>query len=144
VLIRKFRLAEYFKLPSIQQTPQRNLTRFFRLQIGSPATKFLELNENTSEPVIHHGRPTQAMSPTNLTESIEQKVRDARGSKTSIPGKRSTDRFIIQYKFVSRKDYRDFFNSLSPGEASYLESPIPPDIRQEADGSVVVGFRFPS
>jgi len=84
------------------------------------------------------------MSPANLTESIEQKVRDARGSKTSALGKPSADGFIRRYKFVSRKDYRDFFNSLSPGEASYLESPIPPDIRQEADGSVVVGFRLPS
>jgi len=87
------------------------------------------------------------MSPTSLTESIEQKVQAAKGSKTVIlqfkksPG---SDRSAIrQYKFISRLDYRDFFNSLSPCEAGYLESPIPPDIQPEKDGSVVIGFRLP-
>ena len=88
------------------------------------------------------------MSATNLTESIEQKVQDARGSKTATlhPNKTpAADRSVIrQYKFVSRRDYRDFFNSLSPAEARYLESPIPTDICLEGDGSVVIGFRLPS
>jgi hypothetical protein len=88
------------------------------------------------------------MPPTSLTESIEQKVQAAKGSKTAtLPFNKSPvgDRSVIrQYKFISRLDYRDFFNSLSPSEAGYLESPIPPDIRPEKDGSVVIGFRLPS
>jgi hypothetical protein len=88
------------------------------------------------------------MVSTNLTESIEQKVQAARGSeKAMLPFNKATvtDRFTIrQYRFISRKDYRDFFNSLSAVEARYLESPIPTDIRPEADGSIVIGFRLPS
>ena len=88
------------------------------------------------------------MSLANLAESIEQKAQAARGSKTATPPPnktRVTDRSVIrQYKFISRKDYRDFFNSLSPAEARYLESPIPTDIRPEADGSVVIDFMLPS
>jgi len=88
------------------------------------------------------------MSATNLAESIEQKVQAAKGSKTAtlrLNKPPSADRSDIrQYKFVSRKDYRDFFNSLSPTEVRYLQSPIPTDICLEGDGSVVIGFRLPS
>jgi len=121
VLIRKFLLVEYFQFDS--------------------------LNEHKSES-LYYLRSTETMSLTNLTESIEQKVRAARGSKTATPPPNKplvADRSVIrQYKFISRKDYRDFFNSLSPSEARYLESPIPPDIRPEADGSVVIDFFLPS
>jgi len=86
--------------------------------------------------------------PPNLTESIEEQVQAAKGSKKAmlpINKQPVSGSFTIkQYKFISRKDYRDFFNSLSPVEARYLESPIPTDIRTEADGSVVIGFRLPT
>jgi len=87
------------------------------------------------------------MPPTSLAESIEQKVQAAKGSKTAtLPFTKSpgSDRSVRKYKFLSRLDYRYFFNSLSPSEAGYLESPIPPDIRPEEDGSVVIGFRLPT
>jgi len=87
------------------------------------------------------------MPPTSLTESIEKKVQAAKGKTVILTFVKSPvgDRSVIrQYKFISRLDYRDFFNSLSACEAGYLESPIPPDIRPEGDGSVVIGFRLPS
>jgi len=111
-----------------------------------PISRFDSLNENRSEPLIREHRLTQPMSARRLRESIEQKVQAARGSKTATPKKpAAADNSIIKrYKFISTKDYRDFFNSLSPAEAKYLQSPIPPDIRPQPDGSVVIGFRFPS
>jgi hypothetical protein len=145
VLVRRVPLVEYFKLPSIQHIQESNLLCFFIAQIASASLKFGKLNENKSDPLTHHSHPTQDMSPANLTESIEQKVRAASGRNTSTLNGPSSDRFVTrQYRFISRNDYRDFFNSLSPGEARYFESPIPPDIQHEEDGSVIVGFRLPS
>ena len=106
------------------------------------------MNGRRLESVIGYRRPTEIMSPASLVESIEQKAQAAKGSKTTsspLNTTRVTNRSVTrQYKFTSRKDYRDFFNSLSPTEANYLESPIPTDIPSEADGSVVIGFRLPS
>ena len=83
----------------------------------------------------------------NLTESIEEKIEASRGSKkTTLPSKKSreTHRFVVrEYKFISTKDYRNFFNSLSPLEVGYLESPIPTDVHPEADGSIVISFKLP-
>jgi len=114
-----------------------------RCESGAVA-RFDGLNENRSESLIREHPLTQSMSARSLTDSIEQKVQAARGSKTAPAKKQADDSVISRYRFISTKDYRDFFNSLSPAEARYLDSPIPPDIRPQPDGSVVIGFRFPS
>ena len=84
------------------------------------------------------------MMNSRLDELIDEKVKAAHGEFCGKLPNKTAGVVIRHYKFPSTIDYRNFFNSLSPEEATCVDSPIPTEIHPETDGTVIIDFRLPS